>query len=98
LIEGSVLSADKYVTYKSKIRPDEILSMSKIGSVEFCRKVDFLRKIKQHAPARTSGKIERSKIERSKPVNLDLALMSKRVFDIVLASLVLLLLSRCSSL
>jgi lipopolysaccharide/colanic/teichoic acid biosynthesis glycosyltransferase len=93
LIEGSVLSADKYVTYKSKIRPDEILSMSKIGSVEFCRKVDFLRKIKQHAPARTSGKIERSKIERSKPVNLDLALMSKRVFDIVLASLVLLLLS-----
>ena len=93
LIEGSVLSADKYLTYKNKIRPDEILSMAKIGGVEFCRKVDFLRKIKQHTPNVISGKIERSKIERSKPVNLDLALMSKRVFDIMLASLVLLVLS-----
>jgi lipopolysaccharide/colanic/teichoic acid biosynthesis glycosyltransferase len=93
LIEGSALSADKYVIYKSKIRPDEILSIAKAGRVEFCRKVDFLRKIKQHAPNRTSNKIERSKIERSKPVNLDLALMSKRVFDMVLAGLVLLLLS-----
>jgi lipopolysaccharide/colanic/teichoic acid biosynthesis glycosyltransferase len=93
LIEGSVLPADKYLTYKNKIRPDDILSMAKIGGVEFCRKVDFLRKIKQHTPVRTSGKIERSKIERSKQVNLDLPLMSKRVFDIMLASLVLLLLS-----
>jgi lipopolysaccharide/colanic/teichoic acid biosynthesis glycosyltransferase len=93
MLEGSALSADKYVTYKSKIRPDEILSIAKVGRVEFCRKVDFLRKIKQHAPTRTSGKIERSKIERSKPVNLDLALMTKRAFDIVLASLVLLVLS-----
>jgi lipopolysaccharide/colanic/teichoic acid biosynthesis glycosyltransferase len=93
LIEGSALPADKYLTYKNKIRPDEILSMAKIGKVDFCRKVDFLRKIKQHAPNLTSGKIERSKIEHSKPVNLDLALMSKRVFDIMLASLVLLVLS-----
>lgn len=88
VIDGSVLSADTYVTYKSKIRPDEILSMSKVGKEEFCRKVDFLRKIKQHTPIRSSAKIE-----RRKPVNLDMGLMSKRVFDILLASLVLLVLS-----
>jgi lipopolysaccharide/colanic/teichoic acid biosynthesis glycosyltransferase len=88
LIEGSVLPADKYATYKSKIRPDDILSMGKIGKDEFCRKVDFLRKTKQHAPIRPSRRIE-----RRKHVNLDLGLMSKRAFDIVLASLVLLLLS-----
>jgi len=88
LIEGSVLPADKYVIYKSKIRPDDILSMGKIGRDEFCRKVDFLRKTKQHTPIRPSRRIE-----HHKPVNLDLGLMSKRAFDIILSSLVLLVLS-----
>ncbi len=88
LIEGSELSTDKYPIYKNKIRPDEILSIAAVGQSEFTRKVDFFRKMKLDAPAFTTAKIE-----HGKPFNLHIGLMSKRLFDIIVAGLALILLS-----
>ena len=88
ILDGSGLSENQLWLYKKNTRPDEILFLQSCDDKDLKVKIQFLRKIKaggNNAPV--------PRIEESQPVNLNIGQLSKRAFDILAASIALLILS-----
>ena len=90
ILDGSGLTEDELWLYKKNTRPDEILFLESCDDKELRTKIQFLRKIKA-AGAGNSRPVPR--IEESLPTGLTVGQLSKRAFDILVASISLLLLS-----
>lgn len=88
ILDGSGLSEDQLWLYKKNTKPDEILFLQSCDDKDLKVKIQFLRKIKaggNNAPV--------PRIEEPLPLNLNLGQLSKRAFDILVASIALLILS-----
>jgi lipopolysaccharide/colanic/teichoic acid biosynthesis glycosyltransferase len=88
ILDGSGLSEDQLWLYKKNTRPDEILFLQSCDDKALKVKIQFLRKIKaggNNAPV--------PRIEEPLPLNLNLGQLTKRTFDILVASIALLILS-----
>jgi len=90
ILDGSGLTGDQLWLYKKNTRPDEILFLESCDDKELKAKISFLRKIKA---AGTGNSRPVPRIEESLPTGLTLGQLSKRAFDILVASISLLLLS-----
>jgi len=89
ILDGSGLQEKELSVYKKNTRPDEIIFIQNCDEKTLDMKIRFIRKIKS---ARHNSVAPR--IEESLPkVRLSLGWWSKRVFDILVASIALLLLS-----
>jgi lipopolysaccharide/colanic/teichoic acid biosynthesis glycosyltransferase len=88
ILDGSGLSEDQLWLYKKNTKPDEILFLQSCDDKALKVKIQFLRKIKasgNNAPV--------PRIEEPLPLNLNLGQLTKRAFDILVASIALLILS-----
>jgi lipopolysaccharide/colanic/teichoic acid biosynthesis glycosyltransferase len=88
ILDGSGLSESQLWLYKKNTRPDEILFLQSCDDKDLKVKIQFLRKIKaggNNAPM--------PRIEEPQPINLNIGQLSKRAFDILVASIALLILS-----
>jgi lipopolysaccharide/colanic/teichoic acid biosynthesis glycosyltransferase len=73
---------------KQSVRPDEIIGLRGMTEQELLGKIRFLRRFKSRMAAEMAPKIE-----EYSPVNMDLGLMCKRTFDILVSGIALLVLS-----
>jgi lipopolysaccharide/colanic/teichoic acid biosynthesis glycosyltransferase len=89
ILEGSGLTEQGLEMYKKNTRPDEILFIHLCDEKSLDMKIRFLRKIKARHNTATAPRIEENLSKRS----LDLGPLSKRAFDILAASIALLILS-----
>ena len=88
ILDGSGLTDRELELYKTYARPDEILFLQHCDEATLQDKIAFLRKVKkaQHGVA--------PQIEENVPArSLRLGLLSKRMFDILVSSIAILLLS-----
>jgi len=88
ILDGSGLSDKELEMYRAYARPDEILFLQHCNEATLNEKVLFLRKVKK-AQQGVTPRIEENVPARS----LRLDLLSKRTFDVLVASIALLLLS-----
>jgi len=91
ILEGSGLDGERLEQYRRQARPDEILFLEHCKESHFDQKVRFLRKVKaqhQHGVDKVPC-IERNMVRR----RYENGRIGKRVFDILCAGTVLLLLS-----
>jgi len=88
ILDGSGLSEDELGLYKKNTRPDEILFLQSCDDKSLKVKIQFLRKIKAGGSSAPMARIE-----ESLPGNLHIGHLFKRAFDILVASIALLLLS-----
>lgn len=88
ILDGSGLSEEQLWLYKKNTKPDEILFLQSCDDKALKVKIQFLRKVKA---GDHNAFIPR--IEEMPPLNLNLGQISKRAFDILVASLALLILS-----
>src|SRR5258708_740056 len=89
ILDGTGLSAAQLAGYRKRAKPDEILFMERCDENMLRKKVSFLRKIKDAQKDKVVPKIEENVPVR----NLHMGFGSKRIFDILVASIALLLLS-----
>ncbi len=89
ILEGSGLSNQGLEQYKKNTRPDEILFINACDDKNLDMKIRFLRKIKSNHNAAAVPHIEENFPKR----RLGLGPISKRAFDILVATFALLLLS-----
>lgn len=88
ILEGSSLSDTELDAYKKNTRPDEILFLQSCEDRELKQKIQFLRKIKVKGEDAPVPRIEEN-VQQHRIVGHPL----KRAFDILVASIALLLLS-----
>lgn len=88
VLEGSGLSAEGLQPFRQHTRPDEILLLPGVDEAGFRRKVQFLRNVKGANGKTVVPQFE----ERIAPSGM-FAAVSKRVFDILVSGLALLILS-----
>jgi lipopolysaccharide/colanic/teichoic acid biosynthesis glycosyltransferase len=89
ILDGSGLSEKELLSYRRNTKPDEILFIEHCSEQELGRKIGFLRKIKQNQPADAesgSGEYMSDTVPHSGP-------FPKRIFDVLVSSIALLLLS-----
>jgi lipopolysaccharide/colanic/teichoic acid biosynthesis glycosyltransferase len=88
ILDGSGLSEKELEMYRAYARPDEILFLQHCDEATLNDKILFLRKVKKAQQGATP------RIEENVPTrSLQMGLLSKRAFDILAASVALLLLS-----
>jgi lipopolysaccharide/colanic/teichoic acid biosynthesis glycosyltransferase len=88
VLEGSGLSAEGRQPFRQQTRPDEILLLPGVDEAGFRRKVQFLRNVKG-----AKGKTIVPQFEEKIAPGGILGATSKRIFDILVSSLALLILS-----
>ena len=88
VLEGSRLSERELLQYRRDTRPDEILILEAIEAGGIRNKVQFLRKVKAH-----KSKVGVPQIEERMGAGAGGAAFSKRIFDILVAGMALLVLS-----
>jgi lipopolysaccharide/colanic/teichoic acid biosynthesis glycosyltransferase len=89
LLDGSGLSEKELERYKVRARPDEIIFFDQCEKATLKKKVLFLRRMKEAQNDKAVPQIE----ENIRSGILGLGFGSKRIFDILVASLALLVLS-----
>ena len=89
ILDSTGLSSKDLDLYRKQTKPDDILLMERCDESMFRKKVSFLRKIKEAQKDKVVARIEENIPIR----NLDMGFGSKRIFDILVASIALLLLS-----
>lgn len=88
VLEGSRLSERELLQYRKNTRPDEILVLEAIDACKIRSKVQFLRKVKAH-----KNKTGVPRIEERMASGASGAAVSKRIFDMAVAGMALLVLS-----
>jgi lipopolysaccharide/colanic/teichoic acid biosynthesis glycosyltransferase len=88
ILDGSGLSEKEILLYKENTRPDEILFLEGCDSKELKQKIQFLRKVKAGAGRAAIPQIE----ENHANVNPS-SHITKRIFDILVSGIALLILS-----
>jgi lipopolysaccharide/colanic/teichoic acid biosynthesis glycosyltransferase len=88
ILDGSGLSESQLWLYKKNTRPDEILFLQSCDDKNLKVKIQFLRKIKANG-----NNAPTPRIEETQPINLNIGRLLKRAFDILVASIALLILS-----
>jgi lipopolysaccharide/colanic/teichoic acid biosynthesis glycosyltransferase len=88
LLDGSGLSGKEFFHYRKNTQPDDILLLERMDEMAIVQKVRFLRKMKSTG----SGDFI-PRIEEKLPFDRASRPVSKRVFDIVVSGLALLILS-----
>ncbi|HTI89869.1 MAG TPA: sugar transferase [Puia sp.] len=87
ILECTELSAKELAVYRKNARPDEMLTIANCGAAKLKAKVNFLQKMKKGMSKNNSPLIEERVRWSERPP------FSKRLFDILVASIALLLLS-----
>jgi lipopolysaccharide/colanic/teichoic acid biosynthesis glycosyltransferase len=90
IIDGSDLNENGLAIYRKVARPDEILPICEADGGVLLAKIRFLRRMKEPRPGSIVPMIEKYHAEGN---SLVLGFGSKRIFDIIAASFVLLVLS-----
>ena len=88
ILDGSGLTEKELLLYKEHARPDEILFLEVCDGKEIKQKIQFLRKIKAG-----SGHTATPQIEENHTGNFSSGHVTKRIFDILVSSIALLVLS-----
>ena len=88
ILDGSGLTEKELLLYKANTRPDEILFLEACDSKELKQKIQFLRKIKAG-----SGSMATPQIEENHSNVLPSGHVTKRIFDILVAIIALLVFS-----
>ncbi|HMI62123.1 MAG TPA: sugar transferase, partial [Puia sp.] len=88
ILDGSGLTEKEILLHKSKTKPDEILFLEACSSLEMKQKIQFLRKIKEGA-----GRAVLPQIEEGHTNVIPSLHFTKRVFDILVGVLALLIFS-----
>jgi lipopolysaccharide/colanic/teichoic acid biosynthesis glycosyltransferase len=86
IVDASGLCSGEITLLKNAVRPDEIVILAEMSDAELQSKVKFLRRMKVRVAAAA-----RPEIEEHQPVNMNLGLMSKRAFDILVATVAILI-------
>ncbi|GGB16743.1 sugar transferase [Puia dinghuensis] len=89
ILDISGLGERDVLLYRKHVRPDEMLFVEDCEKMDLVSKIRFLRKMK----AQTNVETVAPKIEEKSLRSLRFGLMTKRAFDILVASVALLLLS-----
>jgi lipopolysaccharide/colanic/teichoic acid biosynthesis glycosyltransferase len=88
ILDGSGLQEKELLSYKKNTRPDEILFLQDCDPADLKIKVQFLRRVKD-----TTHNFSTPRIEENMQEHRSIGLLFKRTFDILVASLALLILS-----
>lgn len=87
ILDASNMTREEIVKFRQWSYIDEIINLQQYSKDELCAKITFLRKIKQHGSGSKIG------VEVSRPRIGNFHSVTKRVFDVVLSTALLLVLS-----